>query len=286
MTNKITAAVAAVTLAAAANSAFATPPCNSCGGGTKPTTPAQPANPGGSVSGTGTGTGIGTGIGSGVGKADADAAGIGIGGGAKVGDTTADAKSELNGKVEGVQAQTFQGKNGDVTVDNSDNGVTKVTTPVHVEKVAGSFLIPPQIMQLCQKFNAKDNGGWGVGVQYKDQSYGFHYKGKTTSEVKPEMDCVNAINNHAARMQNLQFQHEISMRAASEGVEVSKLIAATGTPGQMVVVQKYFANEAEAVAKPGSAVRSLFGFTADKPAAKPVVQKKVVRKPVKACNCK
>lgn len=178
-------------------------------------------------------------------------------------------QAELNARQQTEVGQHARTGDQATTVDASDRStrVTKITAPVQVAGVAGSFLVPPQVMQQCGVFDAKDNGGWGFGVQYEDKSFGLHYKGKTTSILKTDMDCLKAVHLHNSRMQNRQFQHEIDLQAAREGVELAKLIVGTGVPGQMVVIQKYFGEEARKVAEPGSDVQKLFGLMAPKPPA-------------------
>lgn len=156
-----------------------------------------------------------------------------------------------------------------INIDTSDKSVHKTTisTPVSVAPVAGSFLVPPQVMAQCGLFDAKDTGGWGFGIQYKDQSYGFHYKGKTTSILKTDMDCLTAVHNHAGRMQNLQFQHEIALQASRAGVELDKIVYAAGGPeGRMVVLQKNYAPQIAEIVKDDSDARKLFNMFAPKPA--------------------
>lgn len=309
--------LAALTLALAANSAFATASCNgnqNCGN-----TPAagSSANSGATANGTGTanagstangtgvanaagGNGTGTGVahaagGNGTGTGVAHAAGgtgvgtaqangtvvagqetrVGVGqqvgqqtgvvttvGGARSGDSAAAARS--GDSISGARSGDSVSRSGDsisrtgdstsgatangspVTITDNSTSTMRVTSPVNVGTTAGAHLVPPAVVQLCQEFQAKDNGGVVVGLGLSNgASFGINVKGEATSSVKPIMECVRETMAKLATGQetlaNIEQQTRTTVAEEQSRGQVGVAIVNSGDrAGRAAVTQHYF----------------------------------------------
>ncbi len=224
------------------------------------------------------------------------------------GDLTAQQKQEADlraqQQLDAQQKAELKAKTGDQTVtdqsktvlDASDHSQTKIdarsSKPVDVAAPHRAFLVPPSVMAQCVKFEAEEKPSWGFGIQWDyNKSVGLQYAGGTKSVSLTDLECLTAVHRHAARMQNLQFQHETNMQAKRDGIELDKIVYATGgRQGQMVVLQKHYAEQIKTIVENGSDMQKFFNLgapaAAEKPATVAPKQASKARKaPVVVANC-
>lgn len=156
-------------------------------------------------------------------------------------------------------------------VDASDRSTTttkidaRSSAPVAVQATSSTFLAVPNGKGTCDIFEAKQSPKGGLGIQWDyNKSVGFTYDGGAVSSFKPDQQCLADMRLHEARMLRMKLEAEQNMQQAAVNAQRDAAVYSSGQAGQMVVIQRNYAAEAEAVTKEGSAVQKLFNLGAPK----------------------